>query len=115
MQLKFSISPFGLQPARQGQHIRDKLLMEVLRNYFNSGKVYNYSEKSAVVLEIFNFSDIYSTILPFFEEYPIVGVKQLDFLDWSRAAKLMSKGSHLTNDGISLIRTIKESMNRGRS
>jgi hypothetical protein len=89
--------------------------MEILNKYFNSGNVYNYSEKSALVLEIFNFSVIYTVLLPFFLKYPIIGVKQLDYLDWCKVAKLMSEGSHLTENGLSLIRKIKEGMNRERS
>lgn len=97
------------------QHSRDKLLMQAISKYLNTGKIYNYSEKSAVVLEIFNFSDISELILPFFEKYPIIGVKRLDFLDWCNVANLMSKGHHLTSEGITLIRSIKEKMNRERS
>lgn len=97
------------------QHSRDKLLMQVISKYFNTGKIYKYSEKSAVVLEIFNFSDISETILPFFEKYPVIGIKQLDYLDWCKVAKLMSEGHHLTSEGITLIRFIKEKMNRKRS
>lgn len=97
------------------QHSRDKLLMQVISKYFNTGKIYKYSEKSAVVLEIFNFSDISETILPFFEKYPVIGIKQLDYLDWCKVAKLMSEDHHLTSKGITLIRSIKEKMNRERS
>ena len=63
------------------QHSRDKLLMQVINKYLNTGNIYNYSEKSAVVLEIVNFSDISDIIIPFFEKYPIIGIKQLDYLD----------------------------------
>lgn len=97
------------------QHSRDKLLMQVINKYLNTGNVYNYSEKSAVVLEIVNFSDISDTIIPFFEKYPIIGIKQLDYLDWSLVAQLMSGGHHLTGEGLTLIRSIKEKMNRERS
>jgi hypothetical protein len=89
--------------------------MEILKKYFNSGNIYNYSEKSAVVLEIFKFSDIKNVLLPFFEKYPISGVKLLDYLDWCKVANLMSEGCHLTNNGLSLIQKIKEGMNRKRS
>jgi LAGLIDADG endonuclease len=71
------------------QHIRDKLLMQVVNKYFNTGNIYKYSEKSAVVLEIFKFSDIVNIILPFFDKYPILGVKHLDYLDWCKVVKLM--------------------------
>ena len=53
-------------------------------------------------------------IIPFFEMYPLVGIKQNDFLDWCKVAKLMSNKSHLTIEGLNLIRTIKGGMNKGR-
>ena len=43
------------------------------------------------------------------------GVKQNDYLDWCKVAKLMNDGLHLTIDGLNLIRTIKDGMNKGRS
>ena len=94
--------------------------MEIINKYFNparlAGNIYNYSEKSAVVLEIFNFSDISNTIIPFFGKYPIIGVKRLDYLDWCKVAKLIAReaGRHLTEEGLSSIKSIKENMNRGR-
>jgi hypothetical protein len=49
-----------------------------------------------------------------FDKYPLIGVKKLDYLDWSKVAKLMSKGKHLTIEGLDLIRLIKSKMNTGR-
>lgn len=86
VQLRFRIS----------QHARDIRLMEYLIKYLGSGKIYKYSEKPAVVLTIFKFSDINNKIIPFFEQNPLLGVKLFDFLDWCKVAKLMNNGSHLT-------------------
>lgn len=63
------------------QHERDKKLMECLIKYLGSGNLYNYPNKLAVVLTIFNFSDIVNIVIPFFEPNPLLGVKQLDYLD----------------------------------
>lgn len=105
VQLRFRIS----------QHERDRKLLNCLIKYLGSGKLYKYSgEKSAVVYTIFRFSDIINIIIPFFEQNPLIGVKLLDFLDWCKAAKLVSDGSHLTLEGFSLIKEIKSKMNRGR-
>jgi len=49
-----------------------------------------------------------------FEQNPIRGVKQLDFLDFCEVAKLMNEGKHLTTEGLNLIRTIKNKMNTKR-
>ena len=53
-------------------------------------------------------------IIPFYNKYPIIGVKSEDFLDWCNVAKLMKEKKHLTQSGIDLIRKIKAGMNTGR-
>jgi len=104
VQLRFRIS----------QHERDLNLMKYLVKYLGSGKIYKYSGKPAVVLTIFNFSDITNIIIPFFDKNPLLGVKLFDYIDWCKIAKLMNEGSHLTIDGLNLIREIKYGMNTGR-
>jgi hypothetical protein len=88
--------------------------MKYLVKYLGSGKIYKYSGKPAVVLTIFNFSDITNIIIPFFDKNPLLGVKLFDYIDWCKIAKLMNEGSHLTIDGLNLIREIKSGMNTGR-
>lgn len=97
------------------QHERDRILMENLMKYFFSGHVYKYPKQSAISLVIFNYSDIYNRIIPFFEKNPLLGVKLLEYKDWCKIAKLMKEGSHLTVEGLNLIQLIKSGMNNGRS
>ena len=98
---------------RVNQHIRDIKLMELLVLYLG-GNLYKYPDNNAVVLTIVKFSDIINKIIPYFEKNPIIGVKQLDFNDWCVIAELMKKCSHLTVEGLKLIREIKCGMNTGR-
>ena len=73
------------------------------------------NEKQMMVsLTIVKYSDITNLIIPFFKKYPVLGIKQNDFSDWCKIAKLMNDGSHLTIEGLNLIRTIKNGMNKGR-
>lgn len=104
VQLRFRIS----------QHERDKYLMESIIKYLGTGKLYKYPDKAAVVITIFKLSDITNIIIPLFEINPLLGVKLLDYLDWYKVAKLMNENSHLTLEGLNLIRKIKSGMNRGR-
>jgi len=71
VQLRFRIS----------QHSRDIKLMEKIIEYFQAGKIYKYSGKSAVSLSIVDFADISNIIVPFFHLNPIIGVKLYDYLD----------------------------------
>lgn len=97
------------------QHERDRKLIEVLIKYFGSGWTEKHTKFPLVTLVIVKFSHIMKKVIPFFELYPLVGVKQTDFLDWCKVAKLMNNGSHLTIEGLNLIRRIKDGMNKGRS
>nr|YP_010991042.1 LAGLIDADG endonuclease [Pappia fissilis]WOX61315.1 LAGLIDADG endonuclease [Pappia fissilis] len=96
------------------QHERDTKLIEVLMKYFGSGVIEKHTQFPAVTLVIVKFSHIIEKVIPFFELYPLIGIKQKDFLDWCKVARLMNGGSHLTIEGLNLIRTIKDGMNKGR-
>ena len=52
--------------------------------------------------------------MPFFNQYPIYGKKNLDYLDWCLIANLIVSGSHLKKEGLEKIRLIKSRMNKGR-
>jgi hypothetical protein len=44
----------------------------------------------------------------------LIGIKELDYLDFCKIAKFMVDNRHLTIEGLNLIRTIKAGMNKGR-
>lgn len=88
--------------------------MGVLKDYFGTGSLITYRDRPAVDLSIYRYKDITEKIIPFYDTYPILGVKQLDYIDWCRIASLMNKGLHLTKDGISEIRDIQSKMNTRR-
>ena len=94
------------------QHIRDVQLMESLISYLGCGKSshrLNYAE-----FTVTRFAQISEIILPFFEKYPVLGVKAEDFRSFCQAAKIMSNKAHLTKEGFEQILNIKKGMNKGR-
>ena len=96
------------------QHERDIKLMEQLIKFLGSGKIEKDTRKPLVSLTIIKFSDISNIIIPFFEKYSVKGEKYFNYLDWCKIAKLMKEKSHLTIQGVDLIRDIKSGMNKGR-
>ena len=94
------------------QHSRDEQLMKSLIDFFEAGNVYKFNE--VIDFKISKFKDLVDKVIPFFEEYPIIGVKALDFADWCKVADLIKKQAHLTREGVEEIRKIKSGMNRGR-
>lgn len=94
------------------QHSRDELFMKSLVNYFGFGKAYTY--KSYTEFKSRSLADNFEKIIPFFEKYPIIGVKALDFVDWCKVAILIKNKAHLTKEGFTNICQIKAGMNKGR-
>ena len=101
-----------------GQHARDKQLMGDFITYFNCGtlakkfnkKYNNYHYE----YQVNKFSDINTKIIPFFNKYPIVGVKLLDFQDFCKIVKIIEQNGHLIQSGLKNIREIKQGINKNR-
>ena len=96
------------------QHTRDTKLMELLIKYLGVGRLEKDSRHPVLSLVIGNFSDLNTKIIPFFNQYPILGLKELDYIDWCKIANLINLDSHLTKEGLEEIRKIEARMNRGR-
>jgi len=90
--------------------------MELLIKYFGAGRIEcdNRIEHSVITIVIGNFSDINNKIIPFFDQYPIFGVKYLDYLDWVNIAKIIILGKHKTPEGFEKIKLIEARMNKAR-
>jgi hypothetical protein len=93
------------------QHSRDTQLMESIVTILGCGRIEAYSQGPAVNLVVTKFKDITDKIIPFFDKYPLQGVKALEFSDFKRVANLMKNKAHLTKEGLAKIRSIKSGMN----
>jgi len=70
--------------------------MKSFMEYFGCGKY--YGTKGVVGnFVVTRLSDILDKIIPFYQKYPVVGVKYLDFADFCKAAEIMKVKGHLTN------------------
>src|ERR1700688_938443 len=119
-------------------HIRDKEILLGIANYiYNSfedftpkesgfrkekqnqlsqsiQQKYIYDTANTSLLQIKNYSDIQNKIIPFFNKYPILGVKSLDFNDFKLVANLIDNKEHLTSEGLNQIIEIVKGMNLDR-
>ncbi len=100
-------------------------------------KVVGFAEKSSnhiyktgktVTLYFRKFSDIVNIIIPFFEKYPVIGQKSLDFSDFKkvalraprsalrapRSAEIVKTKRHLTPEGFNEVVNINLTMNQRR-
>jgi len=60
------------------QHSRDSWLINSLTTLFNCGRVENCLRAEAINFVVVKLSDITGNIIPFFENYPLVGSKAKD-------------------------------------
>lgn len=94
------------------QHVRDLSLMQAVASYFGCGKVNQDSKAAYFVVQ--RLTDIKDIIIPFFDKYPLLGVKVNDYADFKSVANLMVGKAHLTKEGLETIRDIKNGMNTKR-
>ena len=80
----------------------------------NSKYIYDSTKRETSLLQIRNYSDIKNKIIPFFNQYPILGVKSLDYADFKVVAELVNNKEHLTDSGFRKIINIVEHMNLSR-
>nr|YP_009254027.1 NADH dehydrogenase subunit 3 [Hypomyces aurantius]ANC62713.1 NADH dehydrogenase subunit 3 [Hypomyces aurantius] len=93
------------------QHERDTKLMESFISYLGCGITLN--ELNHTKFEVTKFKDIWEKIIPFFQQYPILGFKAQDFEYWCKAADIMNTKKHLTEEGLNEIMEIKININKG--
>jgi hypothetical protein len=62
------------------QHIRDKLLLTLFEDYFGCGKYYLSNDGRHGDYIVHNLQDLAKKIIPFFRQYRIIGIKDLDYL-----------------------------------
>jgi len=96
------------------QHQRDAELLKNFVRYFNCGRFYCTSGTNESYYIVTNFNDINQKIIPFFNKFPLNGVKILDFNDFKRIAELRGVKAHLKTEGLEEIKQIKSGMNKGR-
>lgn len=96
------------------QHIRDRLLLANISNFLGCGHLHESENVQFLNIVVHKNSDIQDKIIPFFLKYPILGVKALDFADFTKVADLMKDKTHLNQKGLDQIRKIKAGMNKGR-
>lgn len=86
--------------------------MKILIVYFDCGNIYKRGE--VMDLKVTKFYDITNKIIPFFQKYPILGVKSKYFEDFSKVTDLIKNKKHLTKERLEQIRIIKAGMNTRR-
>ena len=93
------------------QHQRHRVVLEALRVFFACGRVRSKGPKSSVSTYGVDSSDaLAGSILPFFEQHPLV-VKQADFRLFAEIVRSMRRKEHLRPAGFERLLRLAYAMN----
>ena len=82
------------------QHSRDEILLNNIITYLKCGRYYKSPTRNEGQYLVTVFSEINEKIIPLFNEYPLIGAKKEDYLDFARIAALIKSKEHLTEEGL---------------
>jgi hypothetical protein len=96
-------------------HYKDLALLELIKLYFNVGKVSLKKNKTntTVIYTVQSIKDLCNVIIPHFDKYSLLTKKKADFILFKQIINLMVQGKHLTCEGFREIISLKASMNNG--
>lgn len=96
------------------QHTKDEELLKAIVTYLKYGRYYKSPTRDEGQYLVTVFSDISDKLIPFLNEYPLLGVKKEDYSDFVQIAELIKSKAHLTEKGLEKIKLISSNMNRNR-
>jgi len=105
---------FQIQPCFQVYQERANVgILERIRDYFGCGRISSKGPNSTVMtFSIHSRPDLLNVVVPFFEQYPLLSLKNEDFLKFREIVLAMEKKEHLTSEGFEWIVRMAFSMNQ---
>ena len=74
-----------------------------------------FFSQETVSLNISNIQDIGNIVIPFFDLYPVLGVKKMDYNDFKNIYNIILSKGHLSPEGLAQIQQIRNNMNDKRT
>src|SRR5438105_1609925 len=92
-------------------------VLHILRDFFGCGRVYINNRSDNHKEPIYRFCvrsvvDLRETVIPFFRENPLKTSKQQSFEVLAEVVRLMGLREHLTDEGLRVIASLAERINR---
>lgn len=92
------------------QHSRDLLLLESFVDFFGCGCTANYKNRLICEYIVTKIDHITEFIIPFFEKHPILGSKNVNYLDFKDASTIIKNKDHLNQEGLEKVLQLKIKM-----
>ena len=88
-------------------------LLNMVKEFFNCGNI-SEDKRGAITFSIKDIYSLNTIVIPHFSKYPLRGTKHLDYLNFKEVVNMINSKNHLTEEGISNIIAISETMNSYR-
>jgi len=96
-----------------GLNEREKPLLIKLQSFFNGvGGIYADNASNTFNYKIAKIEHLNNIIISHFNTYKLVGNKNLNFIIWSQIVSLIKNKTHLTSEGLNLIKSLKDQLNK---
>jgi len=82
-------------------HPLDAAILELIREKLGVGKISYKKAGDQVRLSVQSTQELLRNIIPFFEKYPLRGIKRQDFILWCKAVSLIANHKSKTRRGYS--------------
>jgi len=93
------------------QHKNSIQVLYALKTFFGVGIIKPQSKDTDIMeFTCSKFENIQSVIIPFFEKHRLKTAKQFDFFRFRRASIIMTRGEHLTKEGLIYIEKLRNRM-----
>src|SRR3989344_4886989 len=99
------------------QGAKSLLALKNLQDFFSCGRIYENRRKDNHRENLYRYcvrsrKDLQEKIIPFFKKYPLKTSKQQDFLVFCKVMDMIENKTHLTSEGLMIIRELAATTNR---
>lgn len=98
------------------QHVKDLELMKLFIKFFNCGSVGVRSNTATPICDFYvqDSTLILEKILPHFDTYPLLNLKQEDYICFKECMTIIKLKQHLIQEGLNKIKSLNLEMKRLR-
>lgn len=94
-------------------HKKDEIILKKLQSFWGVGHIYKHSQTS-IQFQVNSITELQS-IIKYFDRYPLLTKKRIDFILFKDVVNIIFNKEHLTQEGILKLVSIKASLNLGLS
>lgn len=107
---------FVLASFELALNVKDRLLLDLLQETMgNVGNIYYNPQDDTYKYKVSSIEELINFVIPYFQKYPLLSQKRVDFELFVKIAQIINLKEHLTLKGLQELVNLKASLNLGLS